>query len=187
MLSLLGSPENTGPLREGWTLMISVVGPRCPQLCCSGTKATAKRPFECPTLNALQVESGDCPGFLFFNLESSELGLIVGLFSKWKAERLLSSFLGLQEARIWDELTWVRHRRTPHPPSFPWGGGRHCQKRDSNCQKCMKSAVQMVKQKSRLPLFCDRGNVSNSSSRSKRNSNTSTSDKGARPLLGSRS
>ena len=42
--------------------MVSVVGPRCPQLRCLGTKATARRPFECPTLNALQVEAGDCPG-----------------------------------------------------------------------------------------------------------------------------
>lgn len=41
--------------------MVSVVGPRSPQLRCSGTRATVRRPSECPTLNALKVEAGDCP------------------------------------------------------------------------------------------------------------------------------
>lgn len=60
-------------------------------------------------------------------------------------------------------------------PQLPLGGHPRCQDRDSNCHKCVKSAVQMVTRKPPFPLFCERANISNFSSKRKWNSDTHTS------------
>lgn len=126
--------------------------------------------FEDPTLNVLQVEAGDLSGwFCLIIKEIISVGICGAVFqTEGKAIRQTHS-LGYRKLAFGNE----RYGLGAEPPSFPWRGNRHCQKHDSSCQKCMKSALQMVKQKSQFPLFCDRVNISNFSSKRKWNSNTS--------------